>query len=210
MSNRPQKALCYHIKREKSHGYFHVYIRAFFLEKKSLSKLVAGTVDNKAGYGSPEAAERMGEWYRMLMSEGHKNVFTSGYGDEMSSVTMSWMETPGYGSSGPGFTGGKIEEFGNGQYQAALHAMKLIRRIGNRIEKLAFDRSGGPRWDDDKQVETSNRTFASPTLFINALNSMKAKRVRYQSGSGAGDWVHDKDARQWLLSDTLLMSFEVW
>ncbi len=213
MAKTPKRVLCYTVDRYKEYERFHLHIRVFLAEEDPLQRLYEGTVDNKAGYGSPVVAQELGRWFDQLIRQGYKVVLTHSIGSakEKAEVTLSWLELEGlreYGT-GPGYADPDIRRLGDDHYEAALVGMGLLNRIGRKIEQIAHGRKEAV-WEDDKADKPSNRTFRSPTLFVEALEAMRARRVELKTHARyAGNWVYAPGRRIWLLSDTLTHTFEL-
>jgi hypothetical protein len=69
--------------------YDHAYVRVDVAERESVAAILAGTVGNAAGYGTTEAADRIGRECAALIRAGVTEVYnTVGIGTH---VTMRWQ-----------------------------------------------------------------------------------------------------------------------
>ena len=209
---KQKRVLCYVIERREVYSRFRLEIRVFFAYEEFVKRKFEGTVDNKDGYQTLEAAKRMGDWYRLLLESGHKHVFDwTQYAG--ASVTMAWSEVAAYTSgdfySGPHYADGEVQEpLVHKEFEPTVAGIELLKRIGRSIEKIKFSREMNVH-GREKPDKPSNHTFLSPTLFIAGLEALRARRVMRFENRSHSNWVHDTSRRIWLMSDTLTESLEM-
>jgi hypothetical protein len=207
-----KQVLCYFLRREKGHGYEHDVLRTFYAREQDLQLLAAGTIGNRAGYGTPDAADRMGRWYMSLIELGHRITLDSisRWDSPAPQVTIDWqVYKPDFRSlpgSQPGYCEPRFREIGDDSYNDIQKGAKFLRRIGSRIEKIRAKKR------DEPASKPSNHSFKDPVIVIEALEAMGARRVELIRGTGehhyTNAWVYDDSPRPWMMTDTLWRTFE--
>jgi hypothetical protein len=162
-------AITYETFETESHGYrqTHVVIRRMYLEDTAAH--LEGAIDNKAGYGTIEAAKQQERRFRQMLEAGHTTFFdscTSGLVVHVrwqhylrSDGTLDYCE-PAYDDLGRSL--GLIEE-----------GLKFLKTIGRKIERAKAKRRSekAPCPSDVRPV--SNHTFACPEDLLEALGRTK-------------------------------------
>jgi hypothetical protein len=73
------------------HGYKHTEVTLMHGRLTDVRALLAGTWNNRAGYGTEEAAERLGERYRSYLARGILSIFEPGIYAPFMRVTFQHM-----------------------------------------------------------------------------------------------------------------------
>jgi hypothetical protein len=195
--------LCYSLSHETVRGYRTLDLEISEMFPESINKKIEGTIDNKAGYGTPQAAEQLGVWFNYLRDLGHKVLFEPQWAHSSFTIRYQECHSAEYGDS---YCSARIEDIGRGSYINIQNAAKLLRKIGKKVAKIDAERRGqDPRVDSR---DLGNWILDNPTRVINALESFKARRVELCRGTNLS-WVLATKDRPWLLSDTLLEQFNL-
>ncbi len=198
-----KRVLCYEFFRRVGHRYGQLYLRFFYAEERSMQLQAAGTIGNRAGYGTDEMAKKMGRWYLGLLEQGHQIELQSlRYDAPAPAITIRWQEyDPDDPSHCPSYCDPDVEQIGDGQFTAIQNGAKFLRKVGRRIAK---------RNDRD---DLGNWVLKDPTQVIDALKSMGARHTKVIQGTGEQAYntarVYDLQPRPWLRTDTLWRSFEL-
>lgn len=179
----------------------------FYGKEVSLRSKLAGTVDNKAGYGDPEAARRIGRWTKSLLDMGFtRSIEHLRYNVPTPQIVISWLicKHPGYPDS---YAEARFE-IGNDNFMDIQRGAKFLKGLGLRIGRSKID----PEWDQTFNAsDLNNSLFNDPATVIKTLDAMGAKKVRRIQGVGEHHWsselVQDPSPRPWLLTDTLFSIF---
>jgi len=201
MTPTRKPTLCYTLDVQNEGQYSFLNMRIFNANKEHIQSLIEGTIENKAGYGSPEAAESMGLWFLTLQREGHRVLFdpadpwTGGM-----SISIQWQHyTSSEGEAS--YCDPRFMDVGRnyGDIQKTAAFLKKVAK------KSSLQHHGG---------ELGHWMFRDPADVIDALEAMRARRVvlfkkerdfRYKSA-----FLLDPEPRMWLLSDTLWKTFEIF
>lgn len=138
----------------------HVMLRS--ASEYSLTEALEGTVDNKAGYGTAEAAARMGEKFKAAIDEGHTLYYDCLFvGDVWIRATWQHFEVVDGRQTycSPGF---EISH----AYDGIVASAALLRRIGRVIERERAKSRGHVNQPGDY-------TFRCADVFIGALARLK-------------------------------------
>jgi hypothetical protein len=153
----------------ESHGYrqTHVVIRRMYLE--DTASHLEGAIDNKAGYGTLEAAKGQELRFRRMLEAGHRSFFdscTSGLLVHVrwqhyrgSDGTLDYCE-PAYDELGR--TLGQIEE-----------GLRFLKMIGRKIERAKARRRSELAMHPSDVRPVSNHTFGCPEDLLEALGRAK-------------------------------------
>lgn len=201
MKDVPELAVCYELSRMQDSGYYHLELYVFQADRENLRSLLAGTVDNKAGYGTAEAAEKLGRRYRRLMDDGYSHIYEFGW-RERPYFRIRWLEyEPSYHGSDPrhrGYCEHKIEVMGNGTIEGVKSSLGLMEQLLKSIRK-------------NPKMESSRENFLldDPKNVILGLDRMDARRIERAARSGDDTlvYVDAKDRRQRLRSEGILSMF---
>jgi putative lipoic acid-binding regulatory protein len=165
-----KKTIIFSVVRDTEHGYTtdRLFIGEYL--KTSVEESLAGTVDNKAGYGTPEAAAQMGRMYAAMLADGHKHYFDWSLDGHRFSIKYQVYEKgdterPDYCDPHIGFPE-KLE--------AAQWAMKVLQRIGKRTEAERVARRKAESGYDSYQADVSQRSLEQLQDVVAALRSMGA------------------------------------
>lgn len=131
--------LYFTVDHYREHGFDHTRVRVFEADARSLVDLIDGCVDNKAGYGSAEAAAHLLREYSELQQRGYSHVAERGYGlSGGRSVTFTWLHSTSVGYCSPNVDcGQKWEKIGRNvslAQQIATRTSKLIRRTYDMLD----------------------------------------------------------------------------
>jgi len=192
--------LCYTLDIRRDYSYDKLHLRIFYANKESIKLLAGGTVGNRAGYGSPEAAKAMGQWFMMLYELGHRFLFapTSSWQTPIPSITIVWQHYEDSQDGSHSYCSPNFSDIGR-EYNDIQKSAKFLKKLAKKISKM----SG---YEGDW-------AFRDPVDVIDALDALRAKRVvlfkeedrfRYQSA-----YLLDPNPRRWLLTDSLWKTFEI-
>jgi hypothetical protein len=182
MATNDNVKLVYQVERHRlDGGYFHDKIMVAECYKVDTAERIAGTVDNKDGYGTLEAAQRMGRCYQQLLDAGHKTYFEHSYSGQRHNFTITYQV---YEVDPDGTTRYCAPSFDwPTNYQGAKWAMNLAERIGKRMERAwAKEQDRDPR-DAREVVENSFRDFRAFLTALEKMGAMRVKTWRETSGS---------------------------
>ncbi len=208
MQQGRKPVLCYQIYEEPSAGgrYQRLVVYTFFAQEAMLDDKIEGTVGNRASYGDPATAERLGSFYQQMVDAGHDRILDSMlYGGAAPSIRLKWLIFGSDSMGGqPGYSDCDIE-LGDTKLMDTLKGAKFVKGIAMRIgraENKAKDY--GPFKGDD----LSNHQLKDPAVVIEMLERMGAKKVkRFKGPNYLGEWVYDPSKRPWMLTDTLWRTF---
>lgn len=148
-----------------AHGYMHTSVILMKLcEIRTLEKL-EGTVDNRAGYGTQEACDRVAAKCRQMLSEGcdvHYEMAIGGPG----AAVIEWQhfKDPTNPDS-VDYCSARFAEMGS-SFGDIEKNMNLLRKVGRKIKKdngLTHDGS-----------VASHVTFSSPERVLGSLRRMSS------------------------------------
>jgi hypothetical protein len=163
---------------------FHVWVPKI----ESVQEKLEGTVDNKAGYGTPETAQRLGQMYQEMLRQGYTEQFEhDNYAHGYGSIWLRWVEYTGLWGD-KGYTGATFEPGGDGRFSTFKRASKLLDRLASLIVSDATRRSkafGRGYYRD----EPGDWCFERPSVVANALDRAGAVRVKH--------WRDPNDPRDW-------------
>jgi hypothetical protein len=162
-------ALTYETYETEIHGYrmTHVVVRRMYQEDVAVH--LAGTVDNKAGYGTLEAAKQQARRFQSMLDASHTTYFDPTLSGLQ--VHLRWQHY--HGSDGTlDYCEPVYQDLGRalGQIEEGI---KFLKDIGRRIEKIRAKRRSeeSPYPSDVRPV--SNHTFSRPQDLLEALARMK-------------------------------------
>lgn len=195
-----KRVICYTIRQVREHGYDQLKLHVFAAKEKSLKNLYEGTIDNRAG--SSRAAERLGRWYKHLLSSGHRVILDTfmSYEAPFPGFTIQWQV---YVPTDPGHEAGYCEaqftDIGSRRYSDVQSFAIFSKRLGKKIESRK----------NRNDIVISNHTFNDPRLVIDALKAMRGKRVELATGDDFSDraWIYAEGPHPWFLTDTLWRTF---
>lgn len=210
MARRRKKVLCYWLEWKREGNYTMLYLSITEGTERSIPELLEGTVDNKAGYGTPDAADRMHDWYTRLLEAGHQILIDPmGWEGSFPRIIIRYQEYQPYhtgdqpGYCQPSFT------LGTGGFSDIERGAKFLRRLGRAIEKASAERRG----DSHAQIQARDSSFKDPVAVIEGLHRLKARYVDLIRGTGVHQYqlarVYSGSPRPWLLTDSLWRTFEV-
>lgn len=186
-------------------------INVWIGRRESVQELLEGTVGNRAGYGSPEAAEKLGRKFRLMLDEGITEKFEHlTYGPGSASTQFRWTDyTSSRGEKG--YVGAKISCGGEEKYSHLQATMKLVDQIAARItaaESRRLKQKGyGP-------TEPGDWCFDSPKLLVDALDRMDAVRLTLWEPRGPEwtdwdrEWIQDTGPRERFRDEDVFTLFE--
>jgi hypothetical protein len=161
-------ALTYETYETETHGYrmTHVVVRRMYQEDVAVH--LAGTVDNKAGYGTLEAAKQQARRFQSMLDANHTTYFDTTLSGLQ--VHVRWQHY--YGSDGIlDYCEPAYEDLGRSLSQIE-EGLKFLKDIGRRIEKIRAKRSEKTPYPHHLQP-VSNHTFSCPQEMLEALAHMK-------------------------------------
>jgi hypothetical protein len=163
----------------------HVHVDVRWAEREEVAKTLAGTVDNRDGYGNVEAAQRVARDCANLLAQGVTATYDlATWSDRTAGVTLSWQQYDDERYC----TDARVLSSGRDNIGAWEVRIGLVRWL----EKLA-----GGRLDDPRTLLTTLRRKKAV-----ALLPWRERTSRYGEGTRGGGWV----AADW---DTVLASLPV-
>lgn len=208
MQQGRKPVLCYQIYEEPSAGgrYNTLVVRTFFAQEALLADKIEGTIGNRAGYGDPATAERLGRFYQQILESGHEHILESMlYGGPAPSIRLKWLifDKDSLGGD-PGYSDCDIQ-LGDTKLMDTLRGTKFIKGIALRIGRAENKAKG---YDDFKAADLSNHQLKDPAAVVEMLDKMGGKKVkRFEGPNYMGEWVYDPSKRPWMLTDTLWRTF---
>lgn len=207
MSKREQQILGYTVDKTTQYSYGHLNLTVRKYKKESVREKILGTIDNKAGYGNPETAERLGVWYKWLLSKGYSSIYDTAWRSD--GFSIEWQEhNP---SSCPdldieyGYCGARVKI--DGHYDETLRICKLVEKIGKKVVAI---RSKELEQEAEQTIEPGDWVIENPGRVFEALNAMGAKRltlIHSPSDYYVSAWVIDASPLMWVRSDDLYKLF---
>lgn len=153
-----------------SGSYEHAYVCVSVAERESVAETLAGTVGNAAGYGTDEAAARVGADCARLIRAGIVDVYNTG-GRE--SVTMRWQR---YDATS--YCGSPRLQSVDGHARDIERTLDLYRHV----ERLAA-KAGGGMGDPRDVIAALVKAKAVPLL------EWRERKARHGEYCGSGGWV---------------------
>lgn len=172
---KAKEVLTYRIVRDRSPGGYvtdKLIIRE--AQREDTAHRIAGCVDNAAGYGSADAAQRMLKAYAALRADGHAEYFDVAW-DGVSVMLEFLVYGKTENDERPDYCEPSIEfptKFGH-----ATRALKLLQRIGCRVEKTRAATRTVERGYECDPSEVGNYSFSSLYDLTDALDALGAIRV---------------------------------
>jgi hypothetical protein len=188
MTNMPkiETVLVFKVVREYSNS---IYVDRLWIaeyETADAAERLAGTIDNRAGYGSAEAAARMGKVFTAMLADGHTKFFDYSVGFHSLSIRHQVYrdgdaERPQYCS--PRF------EWPSG-IRSCKWAMKLVERIGRRVEKEDARRRSEERGYQVLPSEVRDDSLEQLQDVLAVLRKIGAIEVKSWSAPDDGPYPH--------------------
>lgn len=148
-------ALAYSVERENFNGYTldHVHIKQ--VRAESLGSVLAGCIDNKAGYGTSEAAYEIALATSHAIEQGYEKAYYHARTYEEVRVHLTYQQYDGvrYCEVRPTHVGGTLEDMTVG--------MAFLRILAGRIDKHA----------------SMTRALSNPTRVVAMLERLGAVRL---------------------------------
>lgn len=206
MAPTDESVSCYQIRRGNttSAGHPGVFIQVFEADKVSVPEKIEGAIDNKAGYGNPDAAAQVGSYYRTLLADGYTEVFESRYRHHY--FWIRWAEYRPDSGTDPrsaGYLRHHVE--GAESYEQMMKVLPVLEKIGRKIVKLFPSMGRG----DGKDLY--DHVFNDPSRFTDALDAMGYSRVKpaLESRYVTTPYVIDDAPRMRFRTEGVLRLFEV-
>jgi len=168
------------------HGMVYFHIR--HVHTSSMAEILAGTVDNRAGYGSVEAAHRVGVTAAAAVRAGITEAYDTAWGGP--DLTLKWQQYNEISYC----TTARIEFGGDGDYGAAEAGLEFLRWLGRKAHKPAFADGRDARY-------AMRAALHSPTAVATALDRAGAVRLMRHAarrdliGDGGCFWIADTQPR---------------
>jgi len=152
----------------------HVRLTVRWATAESVAKTLAGTVGNKAGYGSAEAAQRIARCCATLIENGVDTTYdTMSWASSTAGIALEWQE-----SSSRDHYCGKPSIHADGSSDS-INEWEARVGLYRWLEKLA-----GGRMDDPRDLLLAlQKRKAIPLL------SWRERERRYGEYTGGGGWV---------------------
>jgi hypothetical protein len=156
-------AITFSVKTFNESGYTHTEVSIRSCYVNSVAEQLEGCVDNKAGFGSIEIANEVGERFRKMQEAGYESTYDAATGGLQ--LTIRWQHYKG-ASDGPDYCEPAFKDFGDG-ISGIEKSLAFLRKLGGAVEKHRARHTGG----DLRKV--SDHTFGSPERVIAVLAQMK-------------------------------------
>jgi len=177
------------------HGYnfTHVVVRTQYEENTRAKR--EGTVDNKDGYGTEDAAQRMGMLFQELLNRGYEVHYDHCCAYDGVYIHIEWQHYD-YDDGTHSYCEPTFVDLGRSFTRIQL-GVKFLKRLGASIER---ERARECAVGDYKPSPCSvgNRTFEEPERVLGALRRMKGV-VEVELLKDLGDlsrWVPVTQPRQ--------------
>ena len=168
------------------HGLVTITIR--HVHEESMASVLAGTVGNAAGYGSTDAAERVGRSAAAAVRAGVTHAYTTTFGGPDVSLRYQQYKDETYCGSP------RIEFGGSGDFRAIEQGVDFLRWLARKADKAAFADGNNAGW-------AINQVFANPSKVSAGLDRVGAVRLmgwrdrNALIGEGGAFWIADNKPR---------------
>jgi len=185
MSMRDNTALTFETFQDRRHNYdfTHVVVRTMY--RINTRAALEGTVDNKAGYGTEDAARRQGLLFQTLLDLGHEEHFDVCTFADLS-IHLEWQHYHPADGGEMGYCDPHFEDLGRG-FKDIEAAMKFLKRLGGSIERQRVRQATEAGYQPSLR-SVSSYSFESPQRVLGALGRMKGS-VQIQRLPGNHVWV---------------------
>jgi hypothetical protein len=191
-ANSSPERLSYWIQSERlnmegdrfEHGLITIHIRHVHAE--NMAAILAGTVDNAAGYGTRESAERVGRTAAAAIRNGVTHAYSTTFGGPDVSLRFQQYNEATYCGSP------RVEIGGDGDYRAAARGVEFLEWLARKADRAAFTGSA----DTARAVHS---VLANPSRVVATLDRIGAVRLmpwakrRALIGESGGFWICDAD-----------------
>jgi hypothetical protein len=151
----------------------HVHVMVRWARRIDVAEVLAGTVDNKAGYGSAEVAQEIARHSAALLRQGITHTYDlASWSRETANLRLSWQQ---YDETR--YCRNAHVTSGNGADD--IEAWETRTRLYRWLERLAKSRMDDPRY----LIEAMRRKGAV------ALLSWPERERRYGDHRGPGGWL---------------------
>ena len=184
---RNTETITYTIDGYERHGYKFTRVTVRRMREEKVAELLEGAIDNKAGYGTADAARGQEARYRALQERGVESIYDSLCVSGLH-LSIEWQHYEADGFCDPHFP-----ELGRG-FGEIETAMRFLRKIGGRIEKAVAARRNREAPVDGYKYSphrVSSHTFSSPHDFVDALARMR----------GSVQVARDRSSETWLATE---------
>jgi len=120
------------------HGHTHTEVKIMHGRLVDVRALLAGTWDNRAGYGTEEAAERLGARYRDYLRQGIVTVFQEGMYSPYLRATFLHYQAPSDFPDHPGYCEPSI--WIGEKVDTITRNLPLLRKVGPKRTKGSYER----------------------------------------------------------------------
>lgn len=207
MARMRKKVLCYALRRNKEYSYWHQVLTIFYAREESLRALLEGTVDNKAGYGSEEAARRLNLWFTQLLKEGYDRVLRRLSHGPIPTIHVDWMEIEARREYSAGYGQADIK-LGDQGLRATLNGARFIKGLATRI--VRHEHESDEEWTFSER-DLTDRVINDPAVVTAMVQQMGGRQVKSAKGELRyhTEWVYDPGPRPWTYTDTLWRTFRL-
>lgn len=179
----------------KEYGNSYLYLHVFQAESRFVQHAIDGAIDNKAGYGDVQTAQKMEAWYRGLLAAGFTHYYSIGYGSSKPGFKIRWLYYTGDRSNG--YCQHRFEELGDSHIDSFEPSMKLLSSIFRAAKKMF------PGYSRDSNI------IDTPSVFLPALDQIGTRVVRFDKAwNDPLTYVEDRSPRPRLRDDDIVSMFE--
>lgn len=180
--------LTYATYETHEHGYTktHVVVREMY--KEETAEALEGTVDNKAGYGTEQAAVLQGHRFQAVLDAGHETHYSSTcMGLD---VHLVWQHYQKDEDGTQLYCDVSYQHLGR-SFNRIQEAMRFLQNVGRSIERAKAARHNENATFQSGVRKVANHTFDRPEDLLAALRRMK-KSVQV---------THDRALETWVRAD---------
>jgi hypothetical protein len=168
------------------HGLVTITIR--HVHEETMASVLAGTVGNAAGYGSTDAAERVGRSAAAAVRAGVTHAFSTTFGGPDVSLRYQQYNDETYCGSP------RIEFGGSGDFRAIERGVEFLRWLARKADKAAFSETSDAGWVIDRVLANPSKVSAGLDR-VGAVRLMGWRDRNALIGEGGAFWIADNKPR---------------
>jgi len=186
---RDKGKLIYRVRRATEHGYTADSLWIAEYDEESATTRLAGTVENRAGYGSgedpvkrAEIAARMGRVFAAMLDAKIETFYDYGYNDHSFSIGFQVYANPE--APRPDYCHPRLDF--PSSVAGARWAMKLIEKVGRKVERTKAKAHSAERGYDCEPRDVGDHSIEQLQDVTIALDQIGAVRVEDWIGPSEG------------------------